>query len=65
MLQSMLVVTDYGANTPALNVCVPEDVRASQFLRVIVNYLRNHPEKLHEDGGYLALYGMYDAFPCK
>jgi len=31
---------------------------------ILENYLRNHPEVLNEDGGYLFGFAMIDAFRC-
>ena len=44
--------------------CPPPTVTVGQGIRVTVTYLQGHPEKLHEDGGSLAVTALQHAFPC-
>jgi hypothetical protein len=44
--------------------CIPEGVTTGQAIRVLVKWLRNHPEKLHQSR-VLVVVSWADAFPCK
>jgi hypothetical protein len=46
-------------------VCLPKSgVQNGQAARVLVKYLKEHPEDLHLDSGVLAVLALRDAFPC-
>jgi hypothetical protein len=45
--------------------CRPEGTTLIQNVRVVVKYLNDHPEKLHEKASTLILQAFRDAFPCK
>ena len=46
--------------------CLPnERITNGQAARVVVKYLREHPEELHEDDTILAVIAFMEAFPCK
>ena len=45
-------------------VCLPEGLSSGQLLLVIVKFLRDHPERLHEARGFLALEAAKASFPC-
>ena len=44
--------------------CVPPGVTLEQHVRVALLWLRNHPERLHEDASALIAIAFIDAFPC-
>jgi hypothetical protein len=49
-------------------LCTPvagSAIEHTQARLIIEKYLRNHPEFLHEQAGYLAALALYDAFECK
>jgi len=48
-----------------LSICVPKGVLLGQLILVVVNYLKNHPEKLHLDRRILVQVALKEAFPCK
>ena len=51
-------------NPPVL--CPPKDgIEVDQGRLIIEKYLRDHPERLHEEAGLLAAAAMLDAFPCR
>ena len=54
-------LSDHGAGSP---FCIPENVNPAQLARVIVKYLENHPEKLHEEDIVLTVEALTQAFPC-
>jgi hypothetical protein len=46
--------------------CTPESgITNDQAARVVVKYLREHPERLHEKESLLAMAAFAEAFPCK
>jgi hypothetical protein len=51
---------------PEFAMCPPQGSRVSysQMLSVIAAYLRNHPEKLHENFHLLAALALHLAWPC-
>jgi hypothetical protein len=45
--------------------CIPSDgVERGQVVRIVVKFLEDHPEKLHESKAFLAINAMKSAFPC-
>ena len=47
-------------------VCMPDDkIPILQMARVLVKWLREHPERLHELKGILTVAALRDAFPCE
>ena len=47
-------------------VCLPEDgISNGQAAKVVIKYLKEHPEQLHVADSGLAFLAMMDAFPCK
>jgi hypothetical protein len=44
--------------------CIPIGVSTGQGARVVIKYLRDHPEQLHEDGPILTFNALIAAFPC-
>jgi hypothetical protein len=46
--------------------CVPDPgIPVIQAARVVVKYMKAHPEQLHEDGMGLTIAPLRDSFPCK
>jgi hypothetical protein len=45
--------------------CIPEGISTSQLAKVVVKYLDEHPEKLHEHRGTLLAYTFMKYFPCE
>ena len=60
---SMGSVSSYHEHGP-YQVCLPT-VSNDQMARVIVKYLRAHPENLHWKAGQLTMLAFLEAFPCK
>ena len=47
-------------------VCFPEyGITNRQAVRVVVNYLVNHPKDLHKNEVALLMAAFWDAYPCK
>lgn len=50
----------------SLFFCSPkEGISTAQAVRVVVNYLRAHPEELHKQAMVLTLDALGKAFPCR
>lgn len=45
-------------------LCVPDGVGNEQFIRVLMKYLDQHPERLHVAAPQLIYDAMSEAFPC-
>jgi len=46
--------------------CPPQNpIPLQQTVRIVVKFLNEHPEKLHEKDSYLTLEAFSAAFPCK
>jgi len=58
--------TDFTKQKPTMmQFCLPASgVPVIQAVRVVVKYLKEHPEQLHEDGMGLTIAALKDSFPC-
>lgn len=45
--------------------CPPEGVTMQQYIRVIIKFLNDHPEKLHLGRAHLVDEALGSAFPCQ
>jgi hypothetical protein len=46
-------------------VCLPEDGTVGQEARILVKWMREHPERLHEAAPACVLAALFKSFPCK
>jgi hypothetical protein len=46
-------------------ICFPDGSTIGQSARVLVKFLNDHPERLHENEGVLVLNAFQKAFPCE
>jgi len=44
--------------------CSPRPAHLEQLVKIVVNYLKKHPEDLHFQGSVLTVAALKDAFPC-
>lgn len=44
--------------------CLPRNYAAGELKEVVVKYLNDHPEKLHESRGVVVGVALHNAFPC-
>jgi len=60
-------LTDFTKQKPTvLQFCLPESgIPLIQAIRVVVKYLQQHPDQLHEDGMGLTIAALKGSFPCK
>lgn len=49
---------------PLSRICSPQEASGGQLTRVLVKWLHDHPERLHEPMTNLTLDALRDAFPC-
>jgi hypothetical protein len=45
--------------------CIPSEVNQAQLARILVKWLRDHPERLHEQDFLLTFNALHEAFPCQ
>jgi hypothetical protein len=45
-------------------VCLPDKATTGEYLKVVLHYLDQHPNKLHMVYGVLILEALKDAYPC-
>jgi hypothetical protein len=48
----------------ALHVCAPTEATVSQYIRIFLKYVDDHPELAHQDFDFVALNALIGAFPC-
>jgi hypothetical protein len=58
------VVRPKQTGPPVFRICIPEEATQDQLAKVVVKYLNDHPERLHEDAFLLVFAAYSDAFPC-
>ena len=49
---------------PNVKPCAPSEVTGGQVVAIVRKYLKEHPEKLHEDADFLVMWALQEAFPC-
>lgn len=47
-----------------LGVCEPDTVELGQIVRVVLKYIRDHPEQAHRPSAELVVMAELNAFPC-
>jgi len=45
--------------------CLSHTASMQEFAMVVVKYLEDHPNKLHEEYGLLVTLALHDAYPCR
>jgi Rap1a immunity proteins len=45
--------------------CFPDGVTHGQMMRVLIKFIKDHPEKAHSQTRVLEMRSFMDAFPCK
>ena len=55
----------YSSEVPFRVFCAPKEATYAQYVKVVVKYLRDHPERLHESRQLLVQDALHAAFPCR
>jgi hypothetical protein len=50
---------------PLLDICAPAESRLTQFIKIFLLHVDQHPEQGHRDAAIVALAALRQAFPCK
>jgi Rap1a immunity proteins len=45
--------------------CLPDEVTTGQTVRILIKFIKDHPEKAHSQTRVLVIESLTDAFPCK
>jgi hypothetical protein len=64
VLHALAFVSPYLERGPEFRSCVPPESTAAQLAQVVVKFLDEHPERMHEDFRVLALEAFHNAWPC-
>jgi Rap1a immunity proteins len=59
VVQTMLYLSD-----PLFGLCTPEGANLELVLRVVVRYVDQKPDRMHERFEKLALEAVLEAWPC-
>jgi len=46
-------------------ICSPEGVTRGQLRRVVLKYMEEYPERLHNSSSSIVLHALTQAFPCE
>jgi hypothetical protein len=65
VLRGVTAILSDDHTTMALHVCAPTEATVSQYIRIFLKYVDEHPEVAHEDFDFVALSALIRAFPCK
>jgi hypothetical protein len=57
-------INEIISKSPAMT-CIPNAVSGSQMARILVKWLREHPDRLHEKISILSEEAFQSAFPCQ
>ncbi len=59
-----LVMSKIGKKTPEI-FCRPDNVEHGQVVRIVLKYIRNHPEEAHRVTELIMVSALSEAFPCR
>ncbi len=45
--------------------CLPREATMSEFARVVIKFLEDHPNQLHHSYGTLVMVALHEGYPCK
>jgi hypothetical protein len=64
-VRNTMVILDTALELP-LRTCWPKDgINNGQAVRIVVRYLKDNPEQLHQDEVFLTLLAYKAAYPCR
>jgi hypothetical protein len=55
----------YDMQSQSQPYCAPDGVTNGQLMRVLIKFIKDHPEKAHFQTRVLEVESFMDAFPCK
>jgi hypothetical protein len=64
-IQQLVAVKQAGARGPMFRVCVPEDTKLVQIIKIFDSFTRRHPERESEPFTIVAIAGLHEAFRCR
>ena len=64
IVRGVWLATQLASTHMGGNLCAPDEGTTGQMARVVVKYLKDHPEELHMDEVVLISQALLDAFPC-
>jgi hypothetical protein len=50
---------------PPKPFCIPEGAENGQMIRIVLRYIRNHPEEAHEHTPFLITEALRETWPCR
>jgi hypothetical protein len=62
---AMDMAASYKKAADANMICFPEGVTTGQNIKIVMEYLENHPQELQKRQGSLIYVALRDAFPCR
>ena len=58
--RTLLLVSSYLSDIP----CLPWEAEVSDLIRVVLRYVDEHPERLHENRSFVVRDALNAAYPC-
>jgi Rap1a immunity proteins len=65
VLRGVTSILSDDQRTMALHVCAFTQATVSQYIRVFLKYVDDHPEIADQAFGFVAVNALIQAFPCK
>ena len=62
---AMDMAASYKNLADANVICFPESITTGQNIKIVMDYLDNHPQELQKRQGPLIYVALKDAFPCR
>jgi hypothetical protein len=64
-IQQLVTVKQAGARATMFRVCLPEDTKLVQIIKIFDSFARRHPERESEPFTIVAIAGLHEAFRCR
>lgn len=55
---------DKHLSLESVPACIPEAATPEEYVKVVLHYLDEHPNRLHESEGLLVFFALHDGYPC-
>jgi hypothetical protein len=65
VIQKVLIITALDAVQPFFGACPPAKSTRTELVAILVEYVKRHPERRHDDFFYVARDAIRAVFPCK